>query len=111
MQGHNNITSERFEQVYQHGFSAEGDNRDHPNGELLDGAFFCISDDDAHYPKSFAPEYKEKLRSKTRLERLAIAGALIAAEIDRLKHIDKAEVLAVLESLRSINRQMSTPLK
>lgn len=40
----------------------------------------------SEYPRTWSQEYQYSLRNKTRLEKLIIAGALIAAEIDRINN-------------------------
>lgn len=75
------IIDERMEQIDKHGYGPENDD-DHVQGELLDLASFCLGNH-VSFPKMF-PVAKRKILGKTLTERLTIAGALIAAEIDRL---------------------------
>lgn len=88
------IAMERKEQIEKHGNTVEVDVVNNPNFQLSSAAQILCGDDDffkkLHNPiedlcpngwnlKSF-----EKMTKKPYVERLVIAGALIAAEIDRL---------------------------
>lgn len=92
------IAQERKEQVEKHGFSAEHDARQYNSkGELVQAACYLLCKDSllikAHpsnlryalFPSSWNGEYKIKFDQKEDLQSLIIAGALIAAEIDRIQ--------------------------
>jgi len=81
------ISEEREEQIKKHGFDSSHD-KEHMNGELLVVAQCLITNDYSEFPKNWGSFYMEKLMSKTGIEALKIAGALIAAEIDRLRNIN-----------------------
>lgn len=77
------IAAERREQIERHGFdAAHDDGPDHDRGQLIDAAVYLLTG--VGYPSSWADEHKQKFDRKSRLQKLVVAGALIAAEIDRL---------------------------
>jgi hypothetical protein len=80
------IAKERQEQIEKHGFSPKHDmDIYHLNGELRLAAEYLISsNENPYYPDNWDEKYKNKFDSKTYIERLATAGALLAAEIDRI---------------------------
>jgi len=86
------IAIERFEQVTKHDRSIESDNDYNYNGQLAQMAeiLLAIEHEEGIDPESFPDDWDkescEKMISKTYKERLIIAGALIAAEIDRLQY-------------------------
>lgn len=86
------IAIERTEQTEKHGWSIEHDESHHNSGNLLDAAeamrnlesvashqFFDRWDGDIYF----------RLLKKSKIERLVVAGAWIAAEIDRLRFREK----------------------
>lgn len=85
------IAEERREQIEKHGRTIERDNIENENGQLAHGAEMLLATeheegiDSVSYPDGWDPAICEHMLSKPYLERLAIAGALIAAEIDRLQ--------------------------
>lgn len=85
------IAIERQEQVDKHGFGPDHDAyADHDRGELVAAAVYLLSkvprgEKLGLYPKHWAGRHKFKFDEKTRLEKLVVAGALIAAEIDRIQ--------------------------
>jgi hypothetical protein len=80
------IAQERKEQVKKHGFTTQHDQDTHYEGELLAAANFAITYNDSILPSGFE-EFKSKMGYKNKVQRLAVAGALIAAEIDRLNSL------------------------
>ena len=89
------IAIERTEQIFKHGRTIEKDVKENPNGELSTGAsifclpdFGCLEEEDLmdRLPDEWDRNLCEKIISKPYKERLIIAGALIAAEIDRLNY-------------------------
>ncbi len=87
MNGVGIIHSERLEQQYKHGFTEECD-RIYTKGELKDAAIYCLTQDFTHYPVNWDIKYADKFNMKNYKERLAVAGALIAAELDRINKIE-----------------------
>jgi hypothetical protein len=94
------IAKERHEQFEKHGRTVEDDVRYNNKGQLLRGALSLLSksegtpfDDGANgldhcfralVPQDWNADIFHKMFDKTYKERLIIAGALIAAELDRL---------------------------
>lgn len=87
------IAQERIKQMEAYGRDAEYDSTHNSNGQLVEGAAYILSqsfaypgpsDDDC--PNGWDSELWIKMLAKPEMERLIIAGALIAAEIDRLQH-------------------------
>lgn len=81
--GLNAIAKERTEQIKKHGFNAEHDDQ-HLNDELSEAATYCLTEDPNDFPTEWDLKWMKQIHSKPYRERLAIAGALIAAEIDRI---------------------------
>ena len=86
------IALEREAQIKSLGFSVENDAK-RPFGELLQLAIYCIFSNNDNLPKhGFSGDYIKQLHYKSRIEQLAIAGALIAAEMDvRILEIENKE--------------------
>ena len=79
------ISIERQEQIEKHGFDNRHDSNEfHKNGELSDAAIYAITLNG--YPEKWDKQFYKKIKRKDYRKRLIIAGALIAAEIDRLNH-------------------------
>jgi len=88
------IAQERSEQINKHGFTVESDKFNNGDHELILLIEYLLKDDsDAEKDNlkeyfegcNYDMSYINKFDTKTRLERLTIAGALIAAEIDRIQ--------------------------
>lgn len=83
------IAIERQEQIEKHGRSIHDDVMLNNNYQLSDAASYMIklypSDAGDFLPKGWNERLFDKMCSKSYKERLIIAGALIAAEIDRLQ--------------------------
>lgn len=89
------IAKERQEQIEKHGFDKSHDAKKwNEDGELVQAAsyllakpsFGCVNEVRvATYPQRWNDEYHDKFDAKTGIEALKVAGALIAAEIDRLQ--------------------------
>lgn len=88
------IATERQEQIEKHGRTIERDVKENAEGEI---AYFAglLCHEHANHPDAnvlnyLPPKWDKqlclKMLSKTYKDRLIIAGALIAAEIDRLNH-------------------------
>lgn len=84
------IANERNSQIMKHGRTIARDVEENSNGELALGAEMLLAAeheegiDPASYPDGWDHEICRKMLSKPYKDRLIIAGALIAAEIDRL---------------------------
>lgn len=76
------IAEERKEQIEKHGWDLTN-NIDYVNGELIKAALFAINPDQFEWPFYWQEKFRNKILAKTKIERLRIAGALIAAEMDR----------------------------
>lgn len=95
------ITEERKKQIDKHGFTAEH-HVNHPEWydrlQLEDAAinilhpFITATEDNMpETPENWDKEWFENLCKRNREERLIIAAALIAAELDRLQLISKLQ--------------------
>jgi hypothetical protein len=86
------IVAERQEQIEKHNKTVEYDVK-HNAGEQLSYAAEALITDDVHCewsaPYGWHPETWNKMKVKPYKERLIMAGALIAAEIDRLQAVNK----------------------
>jgi len=81
------IAEERQEQIEKHGFSVEDDAEYYQKNELIKAALFCIDNSVFEWPFYWQEKFRDKILNKRdQIERLKIAGALIAAEIDRLQN-------------------------
>lgn len=82
------IAQERQEQIEKHGRTVEKDVKENPSGELLLGAANLIHKQcyENDFPGVWDIAICRKMMAKSHKEKLIIAGALIAAEIDRLQH-------------------------
>ncbi len=84
------IAIERKEQIEKHNRSIQWDEHVNPDGQLSRAAsLLCAEDRHTMEPEEWLPEGWDmdiwvKMWNKPHKERLIIAGALIAAEIDRL---------------------------
>lgn len=83
------IAKERQEQIEKHGYDEKHDFQNR-NEELRNTAICLLAHDANKFPfHSWDIKYFVKLFKKDRKEKLIIAGALIAAEIDRLQNLEK----------------------
>lgn len=81
------ITQERNEQILKHGFDEKQDDLN-INSELKYAAAYLLTNNVKYFPQTWMAHYKEKFDKKeSEIEKLKVAGALIAAEIDRLKRL------------------------
>lgn len=86
------ISKERQEQIKKHGYDYGHDNKINDNQQLSLAALMLLSVDyeegidPKSYPDGWDEDICDKMIRKPRKERLIIAGALIAAEIDRLNY-------------------------
>lgn len=85
------IAEERKEQIEKHGRSIAKDVELNGDGQLAFGAKILLStsrsEQEFSCPKGWDVEIFRKMINKNRINQLTIAGALIAAEIDRLNSI------------------------
>ena len=100
MDGINLILIERKEQVTKHGRTIEGDVLENNENQLSLAASWlvipdtigCLDREDIiedHCPIDWDKSNWERMVNKTYKERLIIAGALIAAEIDRIQALEE----------------------
>lgn len=85
MNGSQMIAAERKRQRDKEGWSGRHDSTEHGDGQLIEAAI-CYAD--CYGPHSHKPERWPEWwdwKPKDRIRNLVRAGALIAAEIDRLK--------------------------
>ena len=99
--GINQIKQEREEQITKHGRTVEYDVEHNGNRELSRFAGMLITKEpflnagisdlllEKLSPENWDMDIKVKMFRKSYTERLVIAGALIAAELDRLNYIEK----------------------
>lgn len=80
------IAQERTEQIEKHRYTLEHD-QEHDSNELIEFALAILTENTMHFPRDWNPKNLYKTLLKDRVEQLSIAGALIAAEIDRLNNI------------------------
>lgn len=85
------IEQEREEQLNKHGRSVELDVTYNDDNQLARAAVRLIEDDwcigiQKSPPEGWHPKIWDHMIKKSYKDRLIIAGALIAAEIDRLNH-------------------------
>ena len=81
------IKKERLEQINKHKFGMFHD-LEWRNSELVKAAFYCIEPGTYDWPSVFDKKYEDKIDNKDLISRLVIAGAFVAAEIDRLKSVE-----------------------
>ena len=97
MNGIELIAKERQEQLEKHGRSVKNDVQYNSNltgygiMPLTVGAIGLLDDTFNHVPLHWNGETIIHMRSKPYKEKLIIAGALIAAELDRLQFIEEQE--------------------
>lgn len=105
------IFNERIRQVNAEGYTPEHDD-EHDTGELLAAAIAYINEDPREWPWDGEPKLKGD-----RLSDLTKAGALVAAEIDRLirvqskKSPELLDAERVIEELRKQNEILQTALQ
>lgn len=83
------IQQERTEQIEKHGYSRQKDREQNMHGQLAMAAMFCITLDRSYWPATWNMEYRDKIAGKNQVERYSIAGALLAAEIDRQTGVEE----------------------
>lgn len=101
------ISNERLEQIIKHGRTIENDAKFNAEYQLKDAAAALLIDNEeariSYVPKGWDAEIWAKMCRKSYSDRITIAAALIAAELDRLTHTVeehlKASELAKLDNL------------
>lgn len=87
------IAKERQEQIEKHGFTPKYDAENLPPTVLLYAVEGIIDNNGkgsiGKMPQYWSDELCKKILGKSKIERLAIAGALIAAAIDCLQYIEE----------------------
>lgn len=87
------ILKERQEQIEKHGRTIEQDVKYNKECQLNVAAVRLLQDrNDYPAPLDWSNKIWQKMVSKNKLKRLIIAGALIAAEIDRLQWVTNTEI-------------------
>lgn len=106
------IAAERQEQISKHGFSLERDKEFYQSGQLIDAALFCMDvaangeNAKSSPPTGWVPFFEEKIRSKSKIGALKVAGAFYMAETERKgDHAEYATEIAVIASLIDIELQ------
>jgi len=79
------IAKARQEQIEKHGRTHDLDRLENGKTEIIAAAVAIAASNLDFWPEALAHQVFENILKKSRIEQLAIAGALIAAEIDRLK--------------------------
>lgn len=83
------IAIERQEQIEKHGRSVERDVSENRHEQLVHGAIKLLGVGKFSRPLNWDENLWNKMERKSNKERLIIAGALIAAELDRLQANNK----------------------
>ncbi len=81
------IAIERQEQIEKHKWDKEHD-KSHVDGELKFAALYALGEKSKLQPYAW-DWFRDKMEGKTEVEKLVIAGALIASEIDRLNSVSE----------------------
>lgn len=87
------IAYERQEQIEKHGFTLSHDQQ-YNGGQLAYAAMYCLTLNTDFWPNDWSVEWQQKIIKKDYPQRLAVAGALLAAEADRVNGYVSAEVPA-----------------
>ena len=87
------IAEERKEQIEKHGKTVDFDVKVNHFGQIKDAAIMLLGgevdiDEENHCPFNWDDDIWDKMMGKSKIDRLIIAGALIAAEIDRLQSLN-----------------------
>lgn len=94
MVGIDHITQERREQIEKHKWNDDI----HKDGELVQAALFALDPMKFDWPENWSYDTMLKIKEKSKFNRLAVAGALLAAEMDRI-------IKSVNESTAAINNK------
>lgn len=90
MNGIEKIIVKRIDQLDKHGYSVKSDLK-YVDGQLNSVASALVTQNPLHWPKDWDFEIYKRWMSEPREEQLAIAGAFLAAEIDRLQYHDPSQ--------------------
>jgi hypothetical protein len=82
------IQQERFEQLTKHGRTIDKDVAENANQELFKGAVALLTSDCSKFSDKWDKDVCAYMLLKSYSERLVIAGALLAAELDRLRAME-----------------------
>lgn len=80
------IAKERQEQIEKHGRTIQDDSINNDESQLVKASIAILDHDHKEWPTDWEYPVYIHINDKPIIERLAIAGALIAAEIDRLQY-------------------------
>jgi hypothetical protein len=85
------IAHERLEQIERFGYTDKSDAYYNFNDQLTDGAIMMLIQGKSiiHTPSGWDTDLCEKMCNKPKKERIIIAAALLAAELDRLDYLEK----------------------
>lgn len=86
--GFESIAKERIEQVIKHRQHLDQD-LTYKKGELVKAAMYCIALDAKLWPRGWNVLYRDKIKNKSLEERYVVAGAFLAAEVDRLREVNQ----------------------
>lgn len=87
------IAIERQEQIEKHGRTIYHDTKINSNGELKQVARYLLGiGTEQEYPRNWSKDFQFAVDRKSQKEKLIIAGALIAAELDRINYKITIEV-------------------
>ena len=96
------ITEERQKQIDKHGFTAEhhalNSEKLYNNNQMQQASIYLLDEDvsedemQSRIPVNWDKQWFLRLNSRDKKERLIIAGALIAAELDRLNYIEENNI-------------------
>lgn len=102
------ITEERQKQIDKHGFTAEhhflNTEKWYDDNQMQMAAIYLLNpltiaeEFKKHIPLNWDREWFTNLNSRDEKERIIIAGALIAAELDRLNYIEQTKKLEAVKS-------------
>lgn len=85
------IAKERYEQITKHGRTIEHDVKYNRQSELYLGAMAILEKDLIQFPSNWDGAWCARAIQKSYKERLIIAGAFIAAELDLLQALEGLE--------------------
>lgn len=92
MTGIEHIAKERQEQIEKHGRTVEQDVELNDEQQLKDASMILLLQseewDEDEIPKGWDYKIWKHIIGKSEIERLTIAGAFIAAEIDRIQYLE-----------------------
>lgn len=81
------IAEERREQIEKHGFDIRND-EDYSQNELIKAALYALNPNQFEWPYYWQEGFRNKITAKDEVGRLKVAGALIAARIDQIIHLN-----------------------